>query len=106
MTKWHLNLSKTGVQLSPRPHFRKADMTVDEFIKGIEELKQRYRDLEDYSITVHKQDKHQLTCSSTVPIEDFKVGFDWTMNQIVLEPSVKLTTHPDETRDAMLGKLS
>ena len=81
-------------------------MTVDEFIKGIEELKQHYRDLGDYSITVHKQDKHQLSCSTTVPVDKAHVGFDWTMNQIVLEPSVKLTTHPDETRDAMLGKLS
>ena len=81
-------------------------MTVDEFIKGIEELKQHYRDIGEYSITVHKQDKHQLSCSTTVPIENFRMGFDWTMNQIVLEPSVKLTTHPDETRDAMLGKLS
>ena len=81
-------------------------MTVNEFIKGIEELKQHYRDIGEYSITVHKQDKHQLSCSTTVPIENFRTGFDWTMNQIVLEPSVKLTTHPDETRDAMLGKLS
>ena len=28
------------------------------------------------------------------------------MNQIVLEPSVKLTTHPDEKRDAMIEKLA
>ena len=106
MTKYYLNLSKKPVQIRPPPPIWIIDMTVDEFIKGIEELKQHYRDLGDYSITVHKQDKHQLTCSTTVPIEDFNVGFDWTMNQIVLEPSVKLTTHPDETRDAMLGKLS
>lgn len=81
-------------------------MTVDEFIKGIEELKQRYRDLGNYSITVHKQDKNQLCCSTTVPVKDFRTGFDWTMNQIVLEPSVKLTTHPDETRDAMIERLN
>ena len=80
-------------------------MTVDEFIKGIEELKQHYRDLGDYSITVHKQDKNQLSCSTTVPVKDFRTGFDWTMNQIILEPSVKLTTHPDETRDALRKKL-
>lgn len=81
-------------------------MTVDEFINAIEELKQHYRDIGDYSITIHKKDKNQLSCSTTVPVKDFRTGFDWTMNQIVLEPSVKLTTHPDETRDAMLGKLS
>ena len=57
-------------------------------------------------IMYDKNDKHQLTCSTTVPIDDFKVGFDWTMNQIVLEPSVKLTTHPDEKRDAMIDKLN
>lgn len=106
MTKWHLNLSKTGVQLSPRPHFGKTDMTVNEFITGIEELKQHYRDIGEYSITVHKQDKNQLCCSTTVPVKDFRTGFDWTMNQIVLEPSVKLTTHPDETRDAMIERLN
>ena len=81
-------------------------MTVDEFIGKIEGLKQHYRDIGGYSITVHKQDKNQLTCSTTVPVESCNVGFDWTMNQIVLEPSVKLTTHPDETRDAMIGKLN
>ena len=86
--------------------FRKADMTVNEFIKKMEGLKEHYRDLGEYSITVHKHDKEQLSCSTTVPVESCNVGFDWTMNQIVLEPSVRLTTHPDETRDAMLGKLS
>jgi len=81
-------------------------MTVDEFIAGIEELKQYYRDIGEYSITVHKHDKNQLSCFTTVPVESCDVGFDWTTNQLVLEPSVKLTTHPDETRDAMIGKLS
>ena len=81
-------------------------MTVDEFIKKIEGLKQHYRNLGDYSITVHKQDKNQLSCSTTVPVKDFRTGFDWTMNQIILEPSVKLTTHPDETRDAMIERLN
>lgn len=87
-------------------HFRKVDMTVNEFIAGIEKLKQHYHDIGEYSITVHKQDKNQLCCSTTVPVKDFRTGFDWTMNQIVLEPSVKLTTHPDETRDAMIEKLN
>ena len=81
-------------------------MTVNEFIDKIEGYKQYKNNIGEYSITVHKNDKHQLTCSATVPIDDFKVGFDWTMNQIVLEPSVKLTTHPDEKRDAMIEKLA
>ena len=106
MTKHCLNLSKKSVQIRPPPPILETHMTVDEFIEKIEGLKQRYRDLGDYSITVHKQDKNQLSCFTTVPVESANMGFDWTMNQIVLEPSVKLTTHPDETRDAMLGKLS
>ena len=81
-------------------------MTVNEFIDRIEGYKQHYSNIGEYSITVHKNDKHQLTCSTTVPIDDFKVGFDWTMNQIVLEPSVKLSTHPDEKRDVMIDKLN
>ena len=91
---------------SPHLHQILQAMTVDEFIKKMEGLKEHYRNLGEYSITVHKHDKEQLSCSTTVPVESCNVGFDWTMNQIVLEPSVKLTTHPDETRDAMLGKLS
>lgn len=80
-------------------------MTVNEFIDRIEGYKKYKNNIGEYSITVHKNDDHQLACSTTVPIEEFKVGFDWTMNQIVLEPSVKLTTHPDEKRDAMIEKL-
>ena len=81
-------------------------MTVNEFIHVIEELKQHYHNFGDYSITIHKQDKNQLSCFTTVPVESCNVGFDWTTNQLVFEPSVKLTTHPDETRDAMIEKLS
>ena len=96
-----------GFRLPPTStNFGKTDMTVDEFIGKIDKLKQHYRDLGDYSITVHKQDKNQLSCFTTVPVESCNVGFDWTMNQLVLEPSVKLTTHPDETRDAMIWKLN
>ena len=81
-------------------------MTVNEFIDRIEGYKKYQNNIGEYSITVHKNDKHQLTCSTTVPIDGLKVGFDWTMNQIVLEPSVKLTTHPDEKRNAMIDKLN
>ena len=81
-------------------------MTVDEFIKGVEELKKHYPNIGEYSMTIHKKDKNQLSCSTTVPIERLDVGFDWTMNQVVLEPSLKLTTHPDETHDKLVEKLS
>ena len=80
-------------------------MTVDEFTSKLEGLKKHYHNLGEYSITVHKHDKEQLSCSTTVPVESCNVGFDWTMNQIILEPSVKLTTHPDETREAWRKKL-
>ena len=81
-------------------------MTVNEFIDKIEGYKKYKNNIGEYSITVHKNDKNQLTCSTTVPIDDFKVGFDWTMNQIILEPSVKLTTHPDEKGDVMIDTLN
>lgn len=51
-------------------------MTVNEFIDKIEGYKKYKNNIGEYSITVHKNDKHQLTCSTTVPIDDFKVGFD------------------------------
>lgn len=50
----------------------------------------------DYDITIEKSDPYQLTSNTTVQIERADVGFDWTHNQVVLTPSVKLTTHPDE----------
>ena len=81
-------------------------MTVDEFIKKIKELKKYYHNIGEYSITVHKHDKNQLTCSTTVPINSFGIGFDYTMNQIVLEPSIKLNTHPDVTKDNMFKKVN
>lgn len=80
-------------------------MTVNEFTSKLEGLKKHYHNLGEYSITVHKHDKEQLSCSTTVPVESCNVGFDWTMDQIVLEPSVKLTTHPDETQEALRKKL-
>jgi hypothetical protein len=81
-------------------------MTVDEFIKNIEVLKVHYKDIGNYSITIHKHDKTQLSCSTTVPVDKLDVGFDWTMNQVILEPSLKLTTHPDETHEKLQDHLS
>ena len=81
-------------------------MTVDEFISEIEELKSHHRQLGDYKLTVRKHDKNQVSACTTVPVEACRPGFDWTMNQLVIEPSVKLTTHPDETRDAMIERLN
>lgn len=50
----------------------------------------------DYNITVAKHDKNQLTAFTTVPVDSARRGFDWTHEQIVLEPSVRLNTHPEE----------
>ena len=80
-------------------------MTVNELIHDIDRLKAHYSDIEEYSVTVRKHDKDQLSCSTTVPVESCNVGFDWTMNQLVLVPSLRLTTHPDETQEALKRKL-
>ena len=103
MRIWDM-MDRRGSSSSPPPIWI-IDMTVDEFMKKMEGLKKHYRDLGEYSITVHKHDKEQLSCSTTVPVESCNVGFDWTMNQIILEPSVKLTTHPDETQESLRKKL-
>ena len=62
-------------------------MTVGEFKSKFAESK--YDDLE---ISVHKSDKFQLTCSTTVPIDSARRGFDWTSGQVVLEPKFELST--------------
>lgn len=54
---------------------------------------ERYGDLD---ITVAKYDKNQLTCNTTVRVEKAYRGFDWTNGQVVLEPVVRLNTHPEE----------
>lgn len=62
----------------------------------LDELKERTKHLKgDYQLTIRKSDRHQLCCSSTVPIENSEVGVDWTHGQIVLIPEIKLVTDPE-----------
>lgn len=74
-------------------------MTLNELIEKIPE------DKRDYSLTVAKHDKNQLSAFTTVPIDFAHIGFDWTHEQIVLEPVVKLVTEPkvvvDENKKAL-----
>jgi len=46
----------------------------------------------ELQLTVRKHDKNQLTCYTTVPIDRIETGFDWTHNQVILHPSIKLST--------------
>lgn len=61
----------------------------------LEEFKEKTKHLKgDYQITIKKSDKHQLCCSSTIPIEKAEIGLDWTDGQIILIPMTKLVTDP------------
>jgi hypothetical protein len=67
-------------------------MTLKEFLNFCElhpQIKGKESVLE---LTVRKHDKNQLTCYTTVPIDRVELGFDWTHNQVVLHPSIKLST--------------
>ena len=61
---------------------------------------------EDCELTVHKHDRWQLSCNTTVPIESAHPGFDWTHGQFVLEPKVDLVTSADEIDRAMSDKVA
>ena len=59
----------------------------------------------EYDITVKKSDRGQLSCHTTMPIESFSMGFDWTANQLILNPVNELfsaSTPPDEK---VIGRL-
>lgn len=61
---------------------------------------------EDWELTVHKHDKWQLRCNSTVPVKDAGPGLDWTHGQFILEPSVELVTSASEIDRAMSDKIA
>lgn len=66
-------------------------MTLKEFIEFCQ--RPRIKDnMDKLQLTVRKHDKNQLTCYTTVPIDRIETGFDWTNNQIILYPSIKLST--------------
>ena len=74
-------------------------MTVNEFIAKVPE---RCR---DYELTVEKSDRGQLRCFTTVPVGSVKIGFDYTSEQVIIEPSIRLSTAPevvDENRTRIM----
>lgn len=80
-------------------------MTLTEFLNFCE-LHPQIKGKEDaLELTVRKHDKNQLTCYTTVPIDRVEIGFDWTHNQVVLHPSIKLSTEQSVIDDNMRKSL-
>lgn len=75
-------------------------MTIDEFKDKTKHLKG------EYQLTIRKYDEHQLTCNTTVPVEKVEIGFDWTHDQVILIPSVKLGTDPKIVGDRIQKSLN
>ena len=71
----------------------KRTMTLNELIQRIPE------DKRDYTLTVEKHDAGQLSTYTTFPVDRAYLGFDWTHEQIVLEPMVNLVTETRKTQD-------
>ena len=69
-------------------------MTLNELLKKIPEGKR------DYTLAVAKHDEGLLSAYTTVPVDKAHLGFDWTYEQIVLEPMVRLVTAPQNVHDA------
>ena len=70
-------------------------------LKELKELDERY---DDYDITVHKSDRGQLSCHTTVPTSRCEIGFDWTMNQVILHPDPELYSNY-QSDDKVIGRL-
>jgi len=80
-------------------------MTLNDFLNFCE-LHPQIKGREDaLELTVRKHDKNQLTCYTTVPIDRVEIGFDWTQNQIVLHPSIKLSTEQSVVDENMRKSL-
>ena len=67
-------------------------MTVDELIARLARLKANYRTAGEWKVTVAKYDDRQASPYTTVPVSGCRSGFDWTANQLIIEPAVKLET--------------
>ena len=63
------------------------------------------RGREDYELVVRKHDRGQLCCHTTVPVDAAHPGGDWTNNQFILEPTVRLTTCAEEIDRSMRDSL-
>lgn len=71
-------------------------MTVDELFDRIARLKVNYRRVGEWQVTVAKHDDRQLSSHTTVPVEGCHAGFDWTANQLIIEPAFPLVTKKKE----------
>lgn len=67
-------------------------MTVDELLSRLSCLKANHRTAGDWRVTVAKYDDRQLSAHTTVPVSSCHSGFDWTADQLIIEPAVKLAT--------------
>jgi hypothetical protein len=67
-------------------------MTVDELLSRLACLKANCRTAGEWKVTVAKYDDRQLSAYTTVPVSSCRSGFDWTANQLIIEPAVKLVT--------------
>lgn len=68
-------------------------MTVREFISQIPEHRL------DHDLTIARHDKKQLSAFGTVPVKSVSYGFDYTNGQVILEPSIRLSTDPEIVND-------
>lgn len=59
----------------------------------------------EYDITVKKSDRGQLSCHTTMPIESFSMGFDWTANQLILNPVNELFSASIPPDEKVIGRL-
>lgn len=59
----------------------------------------------EYDITVKKSDPGQLRCHATVPITSCSKGFDWTANQLILNPELDLYTDQNPPDEKVMEKL-
>lgn len=73
-------------------------MTVDELMARLSRLKANYRTAGDWQVTVAKYDDRQLSPYTTVPVSSCRSGFDWTANQLIIEPARKLATKKEENQ--------
>ena len=73
-------------------------MTVDELMARLSRLKANYRTAGDWQVTVAKYDDGQLSAYTTVPVSGCRSGFDWTADQLIIEPAVRLATKKEENQ--------
>ncbi len=86
-------------------HFKEYEMTLKDLFNLCENHPSIKGKEDALELAVRKHDKNQLSCYTTVPIDRVEIGFDWTHNQIVLHPSIKLSTEQSVVDDNMRKSL-